>query len=161
MSTYKSLGGPAGGLVLTNESEVAQRLDVIAFPGMTANFDAAKSAALAISLLDWREHGAGYAASMVETAHALAIALVSEGIPVFRPQGVATTSHQFAIEATRYGGGQTAAKRLRAANLLACGIGLPISRVKHVRRGVKVDAIHIMDLGVGHDQTFNACIDSS
>jgi hypothetical protein len=52
-------------------SPVAQRLDVIAFPGMIANFDAAKSAALAISLLDWREHGAGYAASMVETAHAL------------------------------------------------------------------------------------------
>jgi len=148
MSTYKSLGGPVGGLVLTNESDVAQRLDVIAFPGMTANFVATKSAALAISLLDWREHGAGYAASMVETAHALAIALVSEGIPVFRPQGIATTSHQFAIEATRYGGGQTAAKRWRAANLLACGIGLPIAAVADVLNGLRLGTPEIVRRGM-------------
>ncbi len=50
MSTYKSLGGPAGGLIVTREAEIAERLDRIAFPGMTANFDAAKSAALAITL---------------------------------------------------------------------------------------------------------------
>ena len=57
MSTYKSLGGPAGGLIVTNDAAIAQRLDAIAFPGLTANFDAAKSAALAITLLDWREFG--------------------------------------------------------------------------------------------------------
>jgi glycine hydroxymethyltransferase len=40
MSTYKSLGGPAGGLIVSNDAEVAKALDAIAFPGMTANFDA-------------------------------------------------------------------------------------------------------------------------
>jgi hypothetical protein len=54
MSTYKSLGGPVGGLVLTNESDLAQRLDVIAFPGMTANFVATKSAALGNMALGMR-----------------------------------------------------------------------------------------------------------
>ena len=54
-STYKSLGGPAAGLIVTNEDAIAQRLDAISFPGLTANFDVAKSAALAITLLDWRE----------------------------------------------------------------------------------------------------------
>src|SRR6185295_5989429 len=39
MSTYKSLGGPAGGLIVTNDASLAQRLDQIAYPGMTANFD--------------------------------------------------------------------------------------------------------------------------
>jgi glycine hydroxymethyltransferase len=34
MSTYKSLGGPAGGLVVTNDAEMAERLDSIAFPGI-------------------------------------------------------------------------------------------------------------------------------
>ena len=52
MSTYKSLGGPAGGLLVTSDATLAERLDVIAFPGLTANFDAAKSAALAITMLD-------------------------------------------------------------------------------------------------------------
>ena len=42
MSTYKSLGGPPSGLVLTNDADVAERLDAIAYPGLTANFDAAK-----------------------------------------------------------------------------------------------------------------------
>ena len=32
MSTYKSLGGPAGGLIVTNEADIAQSLDAIAFP---------------------------------------------------------------------------------------------------------------------------------
>ncbi|HEU0060524.1 MAG TPA: aminotransferase class I/II-fold pyridoxal phosphate-dependent enzyme [Hyphomicrobiaceae bacterium] len=148
MSTYKSLGGPAGGLVLTNAPEIAQRLDAIAFPGMTANFDAAKSAALAISLLDWRQHGAAYAASMVETAQALATALVSEGIPVFCPRGTATTSHQFAIEAAQYGGGQAACKRLRTANILACGIGLPIALVAGDLNGLRLGTPEIVRRGM-------------
>ena len=42
MSTYKSLGGPPSGLILTNESDLAQRIDKIAYPGLTANFDVAK-----------------------------------------------------------------------------------------------------------------------
>jgi glycine hydroxymethyltransferase len=50
LSTYKSLGGPAGGLIVTNDDEIAQKLDAIAYPGLTANFDAAKTAALGISL---------------------------------------------------------------------------------------------------------------
>ena len=44
MSTYKSLGGPPWGLVLTNDADIAARLDAIAFPGLTANFDAAEAA---------------------------------------------------------------------------------------------------------------------
>src|SRR5690606_34263997 len=47
MSTYKSLGGPSGGLVVTNDAGLAERLDAIAFPGLTANFDAGRVAALA------------------------------------------------------------------------------------------------------------------
>ena len=62
MSTYKSLGGPPSGLVLTNDADVAERLDAIAYPGLTANFDAAKSASLAITLPDkfnfiWHKFG--------------------------------------------------------------------------------------------------------
>ena len=52
MRTYKSLGGPAGGLVLSDDAEIAKKLDVIAFPGVTTNFDDAKSATLAVTMLD-------------------------------------------------------------------------------------------------------------
>ncbi|MCX2723607.1 serine hydroxymethyltransferase [Roseibium salinum] len=126
MSTYKSLGGPAGGLIVTNEQELSKRLDAIAFPGLTANFDVAKSAALAITLLDWRDYGPAYAGRMATTASALAGALAEEGLPVFSTVNGYTASHQFALEAASFGGGQTASKKLRQAGFLACGIGLPI-----------------------------------
>ena len=122
MSTYKSLGGPPSGLVLTNDADVAERLDAIAYPGLTANFDAAKSASLAITLLDWRAHGPAYAAEMTASASALAEALIAEGVAVF---GGGTESHAFAVDATEWGGGHAAALRLREANLLTCAIGLP------------------------------------
>jgi glycine hydroxymethyltransferase len=125
MSTYKSLGGPAGGLLLTNRADLAERVDAIAYPGLTANFDAGKTAALAITLVDWLEGGREYAAAMTTTATALAEALAAAGMPVFSTEHGHTTSHQFAVEATRWNGGHQAALRLRDANILACAIGLP------------------------------------
>lgn len=138
MSTYKSLGGPAGGLIVTNDDDLAQRIEQIAFPGLTANFDVAKSAALAIGLLDWREFGASYAEAMVSTSKALAEALAAEDVPVFATSQGYTGSHQFAVEAAAFGGGQAASKHLRKANLLACGIGLPIAPVDGDLNGLRL-----------------------
>ena len=72
MSTYKSLGGPPSGVIVTNDAALAERLDAIAYPGLTANFDVAKTAALAITMLDWLEHGPAYASTMCANAKALA-----------------------------------------------------------------------------------------
>jgi glycine hydroxymethyltransferase len=148
MSTYKSLGGPAGGLIVTSDAGLAERLDHIAFPGMTANFDAAKSAALALTLLDWRDHGRAYAAEMAASAAALAEAMAGEGLPVFRSGNGFTTSHQFALEAARWGGGQAAAKHLRRANILTCGIGLPIAPVEGDMNGLRFGTPEIVRRGM-------------
>lgn len=148
MSTYKSLGGPAGGLIVTDDAEIAQRLDTIAFPGLTANFDAAKSAALALTLLDWRDHGTAYAKAMVDLARALASELTNLGLPVFAADRGATTSHQFAIEAKAFGGGQVASKTLRKAGFLACGIGLPIPEVEGDLNGLRIGTPELVRRGV-------------
>jgi glycine hydroxymethyltransferase len=151
MSTYKSLGGPPSGLILTNDAGIAERLDAIAYPGLTANFDAAKSAALAMTLLDWKVHGRVYAATMGATATALGAALVDRGVPVFaRDRGI-TRSHQFAIEAAAHGGGQAAAKRLRQANILTCGIGLPIAPVEGDVNGLRLGTPEIVRWGMTAD----------
>ncbi|MEL6994330.1 MAG: aminotransferase class I/II-fold pyridoxal phosphate-dependent enzyme [Pseudomonadota bacterium] len=153
MSTYKSLGGPAGGLIVSNDAEIAERLDAIAFPGMTANFDVAKSAALAVSLLDWREHGLDYAKAMIDVSQALAAALDDLGVPVFKTENGMTASHQFAVEAARYGGGQAASKRLRRAGFLACGIGLPIEPVESDMNGLRIGTPELVRWGVGVEDT--------
>ena len=148
MSTYKSLGGPAGGLIVTNDAEIARRLDAIAFPGMTANFDAAKSAALAITMTDWLTYGAGYAEEMIATSRAFAAALDAAGVPVYAKAQGFTRSHQFAVEAAAFGGGQTASKKLRKAGFLACGIGLPIAPVEGDLNGLRIGTPELVRWGV-------------
>lgn len=151
MSTYKSLGGPAGGLIVTNDAELAERLDRIAFPGLTANFDAGRVAALARSLIDWVEHGREYAAAMVANSRALTVNLALARIRPYVPFGVATRSHQFAIPAHRWGGGQAMSRRLRRANILACGIGLPMDPIEGDVNGLRLGTPEITRLGMGVD----------
>jgi len=148
MSTYKSLGGPAGGLIVSNDAELSEKLDQIAFPGMTANFDAAKTAALAMTLLDWREYGEAFAQEMIRTSIALASELYAHGLPVFAHAKKFTQSHQFAIEANQYGGGQTLSKKLRKAGFLACGIGLPIEAVSGDMNGLRIGTPELVRFGV-------------
>lgn len=149
MSTYKSLGGPPSGLILTNDAAIAERLDAIAYPGLTANFDAGKSAALAMTLLDWKVHGRDYARAMAGTAKALAAALLAEGVAVHAAAKGMTSSHQLAIEAAGFGGGQAAAKLLREANILSCGIGLPIAEVAGDLNGLRLGTPEIVRWGMG------------
>ena len=148
MSTYKSLGGPAGGLIVSNEAEIAERLDSIAFPSMTANFDAAKSAALAVTMTDWRDFGKTYAEEMVMLSVALAESLAGRGVPVFATGEGFTSSHQFAVKAAHYGGGQNVSKKLRKAGFLASGIGLPIEEVAGDMNGLRLGTPEIVRWGM-------------
>jgi glycine hydroxymethyltransferase len=151
MSTYKSLGGPAGGLIVTDEADIAERLDAIAFPGMTANFDAAKSAALAVTMADWLSVGQDYAAAMIALSLALAEALSDAGVAVFRGREGITNSHQFALDAAPLGGGQSAAKRLRRAGFLTSGIGLPLAEVDGDMNGLRIGTPELVRWGVTPD----------
>jgi glycine hydroxymethyltransferase len=148
MSTYKSLGGPAGGLIVSNDAEIAKALDAIAFPGMTANFDAAKSAALAVTMLDWRDFGSDYSRSMISMSQGLAASLDAKGIPVFSGVDGFTNSHQFAVLAEAFGGGQSASKLLRQSGFLACGIGLPVAPVAGDMNGLRIGTPELVRWGM-------------
>lgn len=148
MSTYKSLGGPAGGLIVSNDVDIAKSLDAIAFPGMTANFDAAKTAALAVTMLDWKDFGQAYANEMIALSKALAAALDAQGVRVFEGAEGFTNSHQFAVLAEPYGGGQTASKKLRESGFLACGIGLPVKPVEGDLNGLRIGTPELVRWGM-------------
>ena len=147
LSTYKSLGGPTAGLVLTSSPDIAQRLEAIAFPGLTANFDAGKTAALAHTLNDWLAHGREHAAAMCATATALADALADRGVAVHPAGGLATESHAFALDVTDLGGGAAVASRLRDANLLTSAIGLP----RGLDAGVRIGTNELVRWGAATD----------
>ncbi|MCP4297005.1 MAG: aminotransferase class I/II-fold pyridoxal phosphate-dependent enzyme [Proteobacteria bacterium] len=148
MSTYKSLGGPPSAVVLTNEPDLAEKIDQIAFPGLTANFDVAKSAALAITLLDWLAFGSDYAAAMAGNAKRLAQELNSRDVPVFGEEKGFTRSHQLAVKAAQFDGGQKTAGLLAQANILACGIGLPLPPVDGDLNGLRLGTPEITRFGM-------------
>ncbi len=129
-STYKSFGGPPSGIILTNDAELAQRLDKIAYPGLTANFDLSKTAALVVAALDIREYGAAYAQMCIANAQRLARELAARGVSVHKVEGKGyTQSQHVALPAHNYGGGMSGSLLLEQANLLVSGIGLPLPPV--------------------------------
>ena len=144
MSTYKSLGGPAGGLIVSNDAEVAEKLDHIAFPGMTANFDAGKSASLALTMLDWKEFGTSYAQQMINLSQQLAKALEARGLIVFKGREGHTQSHQFAIESASYGGGKRLQRNCVKQGFLRVVLACPLRRLKVIST----------DFGLAHRNLF-------
>lgn len=124
-STYKSLGGPPSGVVVTDDPDLARRIEALAFPALSANHDVGKTAALARTMLDWRVHGRAYAAAMCDLARTLATALMSRGLPVHLADGRPTASHQFAVRAGSASEARATCHRLERAGLLTTPIDLP------------------------------------
>ncbi|WP_374371814.1 serine hydroxymethyltransferase [Dongia sp.] len=149
-STYKSFGGPPSGMVLTNSPELAARLDRIAFPGLTANFDLGRTAAMIIAVLDLLEHGPAYAETCIKNAQALAQAMDAAGIAVFRPEAreTFTQSQHVALDARPYGGGNAASARIEPANILFTSIGLPLPAVAGDANGIRIGTQEITRWGL-------------
>ncbi|MDQ6660593.1 MAG: aminotransferase class I/II-fold pyridoxal phosphate-dependent enzyme, partial [Chloroflexota bacterium] len=148
-STYKSFGGPAGGLVLTNEPELAERLDRIAYPGLTANFDLERTAALVVAASDMLAFGSDYARICIANARMLAAALAERGMAVYGPpERGYTLSHHVALQADDYGGGTAASRHLERANILASGIGLPLPELLGDYNGLRIGTQEITRWGM-------------
>jgi glycine hydroxymethyltransferase len=85
---------------------------------------------------------------MVALSAALADALRARDVPVFGPQDTVTQSHQFAVTAAPYGGGQAASHHLRKAGFLACGIGLPVAQVPGDLNGLRIGTPELVRWGM-------------
>ena len=149
MSTYKTFGGPPGGLILANDPEIAERLDRIAYPGLTANFDMGRVAALAIAEADLLAYGTAYAQRCVENAQALAAALHAEGFSVAAAGRGYTRSHHVAVDVRSMGGGTRVSRRLEAVNILTTGIPLPGEPIPGDYAGLRLGTQEVTRLGMG------------
>lgn len=113
-STYKSLGGPPGGLIVGSSriADLQARVRQSAYPRMTANYDAARVAALAVSLAESEQHAVAYAQAMLTNADALRIALAAQGL-----HALPGTTHHLVLPMND---ADTAAHRL-ATRGIVCG----------------------------------------
>lgn len=82
-TTHKTLRGPRGGMILTNDADLAKRLNSAVFPGLQGgplmHVIAAKAVALGEAL---RPEFKTYARAVVDNAHALAKSLIHGGLSI-------------------------------------------------------------------------------
>lgn len=99
LGTHKSMGGPVGGLVLTNDAQIAAGVSAAIYPGFLQTRDQNKYAAAAIALAELLEHAAAYAAALVTNARALAGALESAGFRLVGADRGGTQTHLLLVSA--------------------------------------------------------------
>lgn len=130
-STHKTLGGPQGGLALTNNSELAEKVGQAIYPAIVTNHHLNRLPALAATFLELLCFGEDYAARVISNAQALAKELRNCGIPVVAESRGFTRSHTVLLQISEWGNGKAVADRLEAGNIIAGGCRLPASLGKY------------------------------
>lgn len=136
-STHKSLPGPQGGIILSNNEEVFSKVSDRIHPGIVDNFHLNRVAALTVSLLEMQEFGRAYAKGVVQNAQALAKGLAGRGVRVRGSALGFTKSHQVLLD---YDNAklESLSGRLEQANIIADNGGrLGTSEVTRMGLGVR------------------------
>jgi len=131
-STHKTLPGPQGGVVLTNDAEKFKLIKKAIYPGLVSNHHLHRLPSLAITLAEMQLFGKEYAEQIVRNAKALGKALYDYGFNVLCAHRGFTQSHQIAIDVSKIGDGSNAAKTLAKANIITNMNLLPWDNLKDV-----------------------------
>jgi glycine hydroxymethyltransferase len=137
-TTHKTLRGPRGGLILTNDKKLAKKLDSAVFPGLQGgplmHVIAAKAVAFGEAL---RPEFKAYARQVIENARALADSLQQAG---FRIVSNGTDSHLMLVDLTPKGvNGVDAEIALERAGITTNKNGIPFDPLPPVQTsGIRV-----------------------
>ena len=123
-TTHKTLRGPRGGLILTNDKKLAKKIDSAVFPGLQGgplmHVVAAKAVAFGEAL---KPEFKLYARQVVENARAMADALAASGLKIVSG---GTDSHLMLVDLTPKGvTGADAEVALERANITCNKNGIP------------------------------------
>jgi glycine hydroxymethyltransferase len=121
-STHKTFAGPQGGVLLTNDAALFERIGPAIYPAIVTNHHLHRLPALAAVAAEWQAFGRDHAAAVVANARALAAALAAENLPVVGADLGYTATHTVLLatpEAPAVG------ERLEAAHILVTPVGLP------------------------------------
>ncbi len=150
-TTHKTLRGPRGGMVLTNDPALARRIDSALFPGLQGgplmHVIAAKAVAFGEAL---RPEFRDYAAAVVANAHALAGTLVSRGLEIVSG---GTDTHLMLVDLrAKQVTGRDAEAALERAGLTCNKNGIPFDpRPPTVTSGIRLGTSAATSRGFGVD----------
>jgi glycine hydroxymethyltransferase len=137
-TTHKSLRGPRGGLILTNDEEIAKKVNSAVFPGLQGgplmHVIAAKAVAFNEALQpDFKD----YARNIVDNARALAEALKAEGLDIVSG---GTDNHLMLVDLRpKQAKGKHAEKALDRASITCNKNGIPFDPEKpFVTSGIRL-----------------------
>ncbi|MDG6997682.1 MAG: serine hydroxymethyltransferase [Nitrososphaerota archaeon] len=155
LSTHKTLFGPQGGTVLS-WNRYADKIKAGAFPGTSSNHHLHHVAGKAVAFAEFLQFGEEYAKQVISNAKALAEALSSEGLDVLASKLGFTSSHQIAIDVTKYGDGGTLEKELEKANIIVNRQLIPgdVKAGRHYMHpgGLRLGTSEITRLGMKHEE---------
>ncbi|QET69129.1 serine hydroxymethyltransferase [Bordetella bronchiseptica] len=111
-TTHKTLRGPRGGMILTDDADIARRIDAAVFPGLQGGPLMHVVAAKAVALGEALQPGfRAYARAVIDNARALCARLAEGGLPIvsggtdchlgvvdLRPWGLAGNAAERALE---------------------------------------------------------------
>ncbi len=148
-TTHKTLRGPRGGMILTNDETIAKRVNSAIFPGTQGgplmHVIAAKAAAFGEAL---RPEFKGYSAAVVENARALAATLVKGGLDIVSG---GTDTHLLLVDLRPKGlTGKVAEASLEAAGMTCNKNGIPFDPEKPtITSGVRLGSPAATTRGFG------------
>ena len=148
-TTHKTLRGPRGGMILSDEAEIARRIDSAVFPGLQGgplmHVIAAKAVALGEAL---RPDFAHYTRAVVENARTLATTLTEAGLAIVSG---GTDTHLLLVDLRSLGlTGRDAEQALERAGITCNKNGIPFDPQKPtVTSGVRLGSPAATTRGFG------------
>ena len=137
-STHKTLAGPQGGMILTNDASIAERMAPALAPLLVANHHLGRLPALAATFVEWLTCGPAHANAIIENARALARALEERGVPMAGAHLGYTESHTLLPIVDAFGEGKELADRLEECHVITGASELPPDLGTHgLRLGVQ------------------------
>ena len=148
-TTHKTLRGPRGGMILTNDAELAKKINSAIFPGTQGgplmHVIAAKAVALGEAL---RPEFAGYAAAVVDNARTLAATIADGGFDIVSG---GTDTHLMLVDLRPKGlTGKAAEESLERAGITCNKNGVPFDPEKStITSGVRLGSPAATTRGFG------------
>lgn len=122
-STQKTIFGPQGGMLITNDEELHKKIGRTLFPAFVANDHYDRIPALLVMLLELKKFGKDFADQVVRNSKTLGKAMHELGFKVAAANMGFTETHMILCDFSEFGDPEFVTNRLEKAGIIATGGG--------------------------------------
>lgn len=117
-STHKSFPGPEGGMVLTNNREMHEKIGDTISNSLVTSHHLYRLPALAAAMLEMKQFGKAYGEQIIKNSKALGKAMDEAGFKVVAAEKGYSETHLILVDVTEFGGCKKVARYLEKADIL-------------------------------------------